>query len=161
MRSIAVSGALKAAMAEHARRAYPEECCGFLIAEPDPSDPSQLRTILDVVPVPNEFEGERRRRFLVRPGELRALEHTLEPSGRVVAGFYHSHPDHPARPSQYDQDHAWPWYTYIVLGVTEKAVGDTRAFELDPDSGTFSEVPLVTETAPPAGVPVARGLASR
>lgn len=159
MRPVHVAREHRAAMEEHARRTYPDECCGFLIAGPDPSEPSGPRVILAVEPAPNEFEGERRRRFLLRPEELRAAERRHEAAGRMVAGFYHSHPDHPARPSQFDQEHAWPWYSYLVLAVTSRGVGETRAFELDADRQVFEEVPLATEDAAPAMVPVAGGLA--
>ena len=159
MRPVRVARDLRATMEDHARRTYPEECCGFLIAGADLSVASGPREIVAVEPASNEFEGERRRRFLLRPEELRAAERRHEASGRVVAGFYHSHPDHPARPSQFDQDHAWPWYTYLVLAVTPGGVGDIRAFELDADRQVFEEVPLATEEVPPAVGPLVGGLA--
>lgn len=155
MRPVQVPRALRRAMEDHARRTYPDECCGFLIAGPDPSEPSRPRSIVAVEPAPNDFEGERRRRFLVRPEELRAAEERNDRTGRLVVGFYHSHPDHPARPSEFDRDHAWPWYTYIVLGVGAIRVGETRAFELDADRQVFEEVPLLTEGTPTAARPVA------
>ena len=159
MRPVRVASELRSAMEDHARRTYPDECCGFLIAGPDPPGPSGPRAIVAVEPAPNEFEGERRRRFLLRPEELLAAEQRHSATGRVVAGFYHSHPDHPARPSQFDQEHAWPWYTYVVLAVTAKKVGDTRAFELDADRQVFEEVPLLTVGAEVEVPPVAEGLA--
>lgn len=148
MRPVEVPDSVLATIAEHARATYPEECCGFLVARADTGDGSIPRTILAADPVPNEFDGERRRRFLVRPEELRAAERRLEGSGRVLAGFYHSHPDHPARPSRFDQEHAWPWYSYLVVGVTAERVGETHAFELDPDSAEFREVPLLRTQRP-------------
>lgn len=153
MRPVTVPAALIEEMARHARASYPEECCGFLIAPPDPVEDGRPREIVATLPAPNEFEGERRRRFLLRPEELNAAERRLEGSGRVVAGFYHSHPDHAARPSLFDEEHAWPWYTYLVVGVTSSGVGETRAFELDADSGNFLEVPLIVEG--PANRPTA------
>ena len=103
MRPVRVARELRDAMRVHARQTYPDECCGFLIAAADPTDPSEPRSIVAIEPAPNEFDGERRRRFLVRPEELRAAELGNERIGRLVAGFYHSHTDHPARPSQFDQ----------------------------------------------------------
>jgi proteasome lid subunit RPN8/RPN11 len=147
MRPVEVPGPLLDSMARHAVTTYPDECCGFLVAQPDPPEPSGPRSIVATDPASNEFEGERRRRFLVRPEELRAAEQRLDGTGRVLAGFYHSHPDHPARPSQFDQDHAWPWYTYLVVGVTASGAGETRAFELDPVSSEFREVSLNVVTA--------------
>jgi len=147
MRAVRISGALLDTMGGHARATYPDECCGFLIAPLDRPEDAGPRVIVKAVPAANEFEGERRRRFLLRPEELRAAERQLDGTGQVVAGFYHSHPDHPARPSLFDQQHAWPWYSYLVLAVTSSAVGETRAFELDPDSAEFREV-LLSVDAP-------------
>jgi len=130
-----------AAIERHGRSSYPDESCGFLIARlPEPE--SERRDVLEVVAAENEFEGERRRRFAIRPEELRDLERRLEGSGRGVVGFYHSHPDHPHRPSEFDRDHAWPWYTYLVTSITAAGEGPTGAFELDPDTGKFLAVEL-------------------
>ena len=157
MRPGQLEGGLLRAMVAHARATYPDECCGFLVAERDPEAPTASRHIVAVEPAPNDFEGERRRRFLLRPEELAAAEQRQEGTGRVVAGFYHSHPDHPARPSTYDRDHAWPWYTYIVLGVTSSGFEGAGAFELDADRGEFGEVPLAAEELAPPAAPVVKG----
>jgi proteasome lid subunit RPN8/RPN11 len=125
----------------HGEADYPEECCGFLIGRAETSA-AAVREILRIVPASNTVEVERRRRFVIRPEELRALESELEPRGELVIGFYHSHPDHPARPSQFDEEHAWPWYTYLVLGVQEGRAGALGAFELDESSRAFREVQL-------------------
>ena len=98
--------------------------------------------MIRIVPASNTVEVERRRRFVIRPEELRALESELGPRGELVIGFYHSHPDHPARPSQFDEEHAWPWYTYLVLGVQQGKAGALGAFELDEASRAFHEVKL-------------------
>ena len=142
MRDVRIAEPVLDGIAAHARDTYPDECCGFLIAGPDPAEEGEGRTIVRAVPAANTFDGERRRRFLVSAEELREVERRLEPTDEILAGFYHSHPDHPARPSQFDQDHAWPWYTYLVTRVTADSVGETRAFELDPASSEFREVRL-------------------
>ena len=128
----------------HARETYPEECCGFLIAAADPDDPRAPREVLSVLRASNDYQGERRRRFVIAPEELRLLERQLEGHPNVVGGFYHSHPDHLARPSQFDQEHAWPWYSYLVVSVTATGTAAVGVFELDPDTGTFREVALET-----------------
>ncbi len=151
MRPVRLPSDLLSAMVAHARTTYPDECCGFLIATQDPTEPASPRAIVAVEPAPNEFEGERRRRFLLRPEELAAAERRVEGTDRVVAGFYHSHPDHPARPSTFDRDHAWPWYTYIVLGVTASGLDGVGAFELDPDHGEFGPVGLAVEPTADSG----------
>jgi len=158
MRAVVLPSGLLDAMASHARSVYPDECCGFLIARADPLDPKSPRAIVAVEPAPNEYAGERRRRFLLRPEELRAAERRVEGTDRAVAGFYHSHPDHPGRPSEFDREHAWPWYTYIVLGVDAGGLREARAFELDPEALEFREMALTLETAArPLPPPVAGG----
>ena len=154
MKAVHLPAPLLGEIRAHGRATYPDECCGFLIGASEESGTSSERPILGLERAGNEFEGERRRRFLIRPEELRLLERRLDNTGRAVVGFYHSHPDHPARPSQFDQEHAWPWYTYLVLTVTAEETPAVGAFELDPDSATFREVPLtITE----AGHSVTRG----
>jgi proteasome lid subunit RPN8/RPN11 len=139
VKAVVVPAALLNEMRAHSRESYPDECCGFLLATSPEPEKEGRRTICALERARNEYEGERRRRFLIRPEELREVERRAESSGRAVVGFYHSHPDHPARPSQFDQDHAWPWYTYLILGVTATDVPSVKAFELDPDSLTFHE----------------------
>ena len=135
------------AMRAHARTAYPEECCGFLLAPSDGGSATDARSIVDVVPAPNRSNGERERRFVILPEMLRVAEEAAARRGALVAGFYHSHPDHPARPSQFDQEHAWPWYAYVILssskGDRSPAIG---AFELDPERREFRSIGIGAES---------------
>lgn len=148
MRPVRIPESLVGEIRRHAREAYPDECCGILFARADPSEPDAPRTVVALERAANEFEGERRRRFVIRPDDLRSAERSVEGTDRNVAGFYHSHPDHPARPSAFDQDHAWPWYTYVVVGVTATDTPAIGAFELGESDGTFREVPLAIVTEP-------------
>lgn len=157
MRAVRLPAALLAEMRAHGRAAYPEECCGFLIGAAPEREAEGERTIEALERAGNQFDGERRRRFLIRPEELRELEHRLEGTGRAVVGFYHSHPDHPARPSQFDQEHAWPWYSYVVVAVTASDTPAVAAFELEPESATFREVPFSLTEERSARPSVARG----
>ncbi len=148
MTAVRIPATLVQEMQAHARATYPDECCGFLLAHDPPAAAPAPRTIDSVVPAANEYDGERRRRFVIRPGELREMERRATEEGRSVVGFYHSHPDHPARPSTFDQEHAWPWYTYIVVSVTAREVPAWGAFELDPETALFAAVPMETTSAP-------------
>jgi proteasome lid subunit RPN8/RPN11 len=152
MRAVHVPEQLLESVRRHARETYPDECCGFLIAAPDPSPPESPRNIVEIERAENRFDGERRRRFVIRPEELRARERHVGATGRIVAGFYHSHPDHEARPSTFDQEHAWPWYSYLVLAVSSQGAGEVGAFELDADAAVFRRVPLISGTPDVAGV---------
>jgi len=151
MRPVRVASDLVAAMERHARTTYPDECCGYLLAPAEMDRRPGPRTISGIEAAANEFSGERRRRFEIPPQELRQVERRTEEAGQLVAGFYHSHPDHPARPSAFDEAHAWPWYTYLVLGVSATASTGVGAFELDAETGRFHEVRL--EVEPSSGSP--------
>ncbi len=152
MRAVELSDSQVQAIRAHARETYPDECCGFLVVRADQPETAPRR-VVTVERAQNEFDGERRRRFVIRPEELLGVEGRLAGQGLAVGGFYHSHPDHPAVPSEFDRDHAWPWYSYLVLGITETTEGPLEAFELDPDSGTFVRTSLV----PPETMDWSRG----
>jgi len=142
LRAVRLSPELIDAMKRHARTTYPLECCGYLLAPAEIDRRPGPRIVTGIEAAANEYPGERRRRFEIRPSELREVERRLEGTGQLVAGFYHSHPDHPAKPSAFDEEHAWPWYTYVVLGVTASEVPGIGAFELDAETGRFHDVPL-------------------
>lgn len=146
MKEVELSEAHVEAMRAHAREAYPEECCGFLIVRANEPEIGP-RKVVSVERARNESEGERRRRFVIPPEELREVEGRLDGTDLMVGGFYHSHPDHPALPSEFDRDHAWPWYSYLILSVTGATEGPLGAFELDPDAGTFGAARLAPARA--------------
>ena len=105
-----------------ARKRYPHECCGALLGrDREVADRRVYPRNSALHPLVNRRDDSPRNRFSVtsedvmRRRESRARARNLE-----VVGWYHSHPDHPARPSQYDQDHAWPWYSYIIVSVANK-----------------------------------------
>lgn len=148
MRRVEVEPALLARLEAEARAAYPNEACGFLFSGRDDVD-RPTREIVSVEPAPNEADAEPRRRFVISPAGLQAAEARGADRGAVVSGFYHSHPDHPARPSQFDTEHAWPWYVYLVTSVDAAGRCTTGAFELDPDRLVFEPRELVA--ASPAG----------
>src|SRR5262249_49501901 len=82
------------------------------------------------VPVPNTTEEGPRLRFLVRPSDYGLAERRAAELGGELLGFYHSHPDHPAIPSQYDLDHAWPTFAYVIASIVDGAVRDTTVWWL-------------------------------
>jgi proteasome lid subunit RPN8/RPN11 len=129
----------------HGEATYPEECCGFLVAKAPSDGHEEDRRILRIVHVENRMEGARGHRFVIPPEELRRFESSLEGTGELVVGFYHSHPDHPAVPSLFDQEHAWPWYTYLVLAVDSGRAGELGAFELGANDRRFSSIPWTVD----------------
>lgn len=114
------------AMREHAERDYPGECCGVLIGRQTAAD----KVIESVAPLTNIHEDGVARRFRIDPLQVYRLEKEARSHGNAVVGFYHSHPDHPAIPSEYDREHAWPVYSYVILSVREGRAQDMKSWEL-------------------------------
>jgi proteasome lid subunit RPN8/RPN11 len=124
-------------IAAHGERDYPYECCGLLLGS---FTDGGVKSISEIYPISNAREEQaKRNRFLIQPEELMRGEQYAEGKGLDVVGFYHSHPDHPAVPSQYDLDHAWPMFSYIVVSVSAGAERDIRSWELEPDRSRFNE----------------------
>ena len=122
------------AIRQHGRETYPHECCGALIGRDGQA--------FEAWSLPNTTEEGPRRRFLVRAVDYRAAEARASEQGLELLGFYHSHPDHPARPSQYDLDHAWPVFSYVIVSVREGDAKDVTSWRLADDRSGFEEEDL-------------------
>jgi proteasome lid subunit RPN8/RPN11 len=148
---VEVPPTVRSAILRHGERAYPEEACGFLLGIWD-GRPSERRTIRSAREAANAKTEERTHRFVIPAPEVLAVERDLERTGEAIVGYYHSHPDHPAVPSEFDREHAWPGLVYLVLAVDRGRAGDLGAFELDPETRTFQPrrlFPLPTLGGPP------------
>jgi len=120
----------------HGEADYPYECCGLLIGR---FESDGRKTVIETYAISNAREEEaKRNRFLIRPEELMRGERYARERGLDVVGFYHSHPDHPARPSQYDLEHAWPTYSYIIVSVREGRAEDLFSWEMEADRSRFN-----------------------
>jgi proteasome lid subunit RPN8/RPN11 len=119
------------AIRRHGEEAFPHECCGALVGRDG--------AVEAVVPLPNTTDEGPRRRFLVRPSDYRDAERRATELGGELLGFYHSHPDHPARPSQYDVDHAWPTFAYIIVSVMSGVAAEMTVWYLKDDRSSFEE----------------------
>jgi proteasome lid subunit RPN8/RPN11 len=128
---IAIAAAVDDAIRRHGEETYPHECCGALVG--------RAGRVTAAVPLPNTTEEGPRRRFLVRPSDYRLAEGRAGELGGDLLGFYHSHPDHPARPSQYDLDHAWPTFAYVIVSVAAGQPGDMTVWWLKDDRSSFEE----------------------
>src|SRR5882672_1222509 len=133
-RRLSLAPAVEDEIRRHGEETYPHECCGALIGRGS--------RVEATVALPNTTEEGPRRRFLVRPSDYRLAESRATELGGELLGFYHSHPDHPARPSQYDLDHAWPTFAYIIVAVADGAATDMTAWYLQEDRSRFEEVSL-------------------
>jgi proteasome lid subunit RPN8/RPN11 len=121
---------------EHGIRDYPYECCGLLLGH----YVDGKKFVSETYSISNaREESAKRNRFLITSdellrGERYAREHDLE-----VVGFYHSHPDSPAVPSQYDLEHAWPTYSYIIVSTSANEARDLFSWEQEPDRSRFNQ----------------------
>jgi proteasome lid subunit RPN8/RPN11 len=134
---------VREAIERHGREAYPNECCGALYGRDG--------VVTAVHALPNTTDEGPRRRFLVRPEDYREAERRARELGVDLIGFYHSHPDHPARPSQYDLDHAWPFFSYIIVSVRGGEPREMTSWRLRDDRSAFDReelVPLTRTTTP-------------
>jgi proteasome lid subunit RPN8/RPN11 len=120
---------------QHGQSAYPEEGGGLLLGHVDDG-----RTVVSEIRVlPNTWDvgAERRRRYLI-PGDVMLREmRSADACDLEVVGYFHSHPDHPAIPSQFDRDHALPNWSYVIVSVRQGQAGEVLAWELREDRSTF------------------------
>lgn len=123
-------------MKQHAEADYPNECCGFFYGLE-----GEVRQVRIVREVENAKEGDQRRRFQIDPKDYRkaekyAIEHDLD-----LLGVYHSHPDHPAEPSEHDRSVAMPWFSYVIISVQDGEARNARSWRLN-DERTFEQEPI-------------------
>jgi proteasome lid subunit RPN8/RPN11 len=129
----------------HGRETYPEECCGLMIG-PTPEAGADI-VIDEIVAARNEREDEsRHNRFLISPKALLDAQRSSRERGAEILGYYHSHPDHPARPSDFDREHAWPGTSYLIVSIADGEVADTRSWRLTADRSTYDEEAVVAES---------------
>jgi proteasome lid subunit RPN8/RPN11 len=119
----------------HGASTYPNECCGALIG----SSVDGATQVEEARPLDNVTAEGPRRRFLVSAADYRAAERHASDAGAELVGFYHSHPDHPAEPSQYDLDHAWPNFSYVIIAVGGGTPRALRSWRLRADRSGFEE----------------------
>ena len=131
-------------MREHGERDYPFECCRLMLGR-FAADARKL--VEEIYPISNAREEEaKRNRFLIRPEELVRGEKYAREKHLDVVGFYHSHPDDRAVPSQYDLEHAWPTYSYIVVSVLKGTADDLQSWQMEPDRTRFNPEKIVLAT---------------
>lgn len=129
----------------HAVKTYPEECCGALLGSDARGEGGveQTRVVLEVIPLANRRKDSPQNRFEVSPRDVIEVERRADARGLKVVGWYHSHPDHPARLSQYDREHGWPWYSYVIVSVQNGAATEMKSWTLRDDRGEYVEEEIV------------------
>ena len=118
----------------HGEEIYNEECCGALFGNYD----DETRTIVDLLEFQNEKEESKQNRFLITPDQYKLAERLAKERNLELLGFYHSHPDHPAQPSQFDVDHALPWFIYVIVSINEGNANNLTAWILKEDRSGFN-----------------------
>ena len=124
---------------QHALEVYPYECCGFLYGSENPD-----RLILQAKSANNVKEGDQKRRFEIAPLEYLAAENYALDHNLVLLGIYHSHPNHPAYPSEHDRVQAVEYFSYIITSVSEGKIKDTTSWRLD-EKKQFEEEKILPE----------------
>ena len=130
---LSISKELAERIRAHGAETYPHECCGALLGRDN-----EAREILGLFPLINRRDDSPQNRFSVTAQDVLDAEKSARQQGLDVVGWYHSHPDHPARPSEYDRDHAWPWYSYVIVSVAQGQPQDMTSWRLNDDRQQFS-----------------------
>ena len=124
--TLRLPGALADEIRRHGEAAYPAECCGAMIGRVE----GAAKEVLRLSPAVNRRTDDPHR-YLIAPDDLRQLERDVRDAGQEIVGYYHSHPDHPARPSAFDAEHAWPWYSYLIVRIDRGRGADMASWVLD------------------------------
>ena len=133
-----ISSELADKIRSHGAQTYPHECCGALLGrDTEVADRRVYREIHGLHPLVNRRDDSPNNRFSVTSQDVLDAEKAARRRGLEVVGWYHSHPDHPARPSQYDRDHAWPWYSYIIVSVANRIPEEMTSWRLTDDRTEF------------------------
>jgi len=130
-----------AAIRRHGEADYPAEACGLIGGAVE----ADRKVALQLVPLANQRTDSARNRYLIDPMSFRRAQERLDRDGLEVIGVYHSHPDHAPAPSAFDREHAWPWLSYVIVGVGAGRAGDPKSWVLADDRGTFAEESITIE----------------
>ena len=133
--NISLDRTVHEAIEVHALQIHPNECCGFLFGK---DEENNQRIIQKAIPVTNSRDGSQRDRFEILPEDYMWAEKYSKDHNLSFVGIYHSHPDSPAIPSDYDHSHAFPYFSYIIVSVSKDSMEEFRSWILD-DNMQFEE----------------------
>ncbi len=136
MTRIVLDPNVRAQIITHGERTFPEECCGAMLGR-DRDD--GIREVTGIIEVANTKDAERQRRYIIDPRDLLAAEKAARAQGVDVVGIYHSHPNHPSRASEFDRDHAMPFWSYVIVSVMQGKAGAMQSWRLREDRSAFDE----------------------
>ena len=144
----------------HAESTYPEECCGLLLGQIQ----GDIKTLIEVLPTENSWgddatdnfqtienstlrQSSKRNRFSIAPKVMFEVQKDTRSRNLDIIGIFHSHPDNPARPSEFDRAIAWAAYSYIIVSVQQGKASDLKSWILD-DDHQFQPEEIVTTISP-------------
>ncbi|MBI5048282.1 MAG: M67 family metallopeptidase [Deltaproteobacteria bacterium] len=119
----------------HAKLAYPYECCGALIGKG--------KKVVNCRLMENINKERANDRYEINPKELLQVEKEASLNGLEIIGFYHSHPDHPDRPSSFDRERAWPLYSYVIISVQNGKTASVKSWTFEDEKEAFREEEIV------------------
>ena len=133
----------KQAIELHGEETFPNECCGFLFGTTDGTH----KAVISLRRAANAREGEdQHNRFLIDPRDFMLAEKEARTAKLDVIGIYHSHPDDQAIASQYDLEHAWPWYSYVIVSIMSRKADQLLSWVLREDRSAFDSEEVVVES---------------
>jgi len=120
----------------HGEEAYPAEGAGFMLGTTN----GNSRVVTAILKLPNaREESAQHNRYLLTPQDVLRSEQEAAKLGLDVIGVFHSHPDHPNQPSEFDREWAMPWFSYIITSVQSGAAAGSRSWRLAEDRSAFVE----------------------
>ena len=123
----------------HGEAAYPDEGAGFLLGMAN----DEQRQVAAILPLDNAREDSaRHNRYLLTPQDYLRGEQHAAGLGLDVLGVFHSHPDHPDQPSEFDRQWAIPWFSYVITSVAGGQAVGSRSWRLTEDRTAFEEEPI-------------------
>ena len=125
--SLKLPGGIVEEIRRQGEAAYPAECCGVLGGRVGGANGKE---VVSAIPALNRRNDDPHR-YLISPDDLRRVEAQLRAAQLEIVGYYHSHPDHPAVPSAFDAEHAWPWYSYVIVRVDHGRAAELASWVLD------------------------------
>jgi len=139
MSTLRLSTELLSQIQAHGEAHYPNEGAGLLLGETD----GELRRVTQLMPLDNEFdESERYHRYQISPQDMLLAQQFADSQDLDIVGVFHSHPDHPAQPSEFDRQWALPWFSYLITRVQKGRAEESRSWLLSDDRGQFEEQAL-------------------
>lgn len=132
---LVISQTLLKAIQRHGAQSYPEEGAGVILGEVR----SDARYAEEILPLSNSYEADsRHNRYLIEATDILRAEQKAEEMGLDVIGIFHSHPDHPAEPSEFDLQWGLPWYSYLITRVESEGARESKSWRLNEDRQKFS-----------------------